>query len=581
MDSKVDADMITPDTRDLIVPSEPRKTVQVRFPRRKIYEGPVGTSLETFVRAARFDGSAPIVAALVNGVLAELTTPVVTDVDVEPISMANSDGMRIYQRSLTLLLVVAAKQLFPAAQLFVDYAVPLSGFFCEVIGRPQLSASELAQLERRMRAIIRDNAPIVKQEVAVPDAIRIFREYGYDDKARLLEARTKDYITMYSLLGHCDSFYGHMVPSTGYLEYFSLSHQEGGFALHFPTRFQARDMPQVRHYPQLISVFFEYGGWLQLLGVHDVAALNASIDSGRIREVVLVSEALHEDRAAWIAHEIAERQPDVSLVLIAGPSSSGKTTFARRLAIQLLAHKIKPVYVGLDDYFVDRDQTPLDEKGKPDFEALGAIDLELFNRHLLELMAAKPVQIPRFNFVTGKREAGPTITMSEQHVILVEGIHGLNPGLVPDIPAKNIYRVYLSPLAQLNLDHHNRIPTSDTRLLRRMTRDAVKRGRSATSTIQQWESVRQGEVKWIFPYQENADAIFNSALVYELAVLKPFAEPLLRQVEPGTLEFVEARRLLAFLSWIKACPPDLVPDNSLLREFIGGSILDDYMPTLG
>ncbi len=494
--------------------------------------------------------------------------------------MANSDGMRIYHRSLTFLLVVAAKQLFPDAQLFIDYSVPLGGFFCEVIGRPPLSPIELTQVERRMRSIVRDNEPFVKQEMAVADAIRIFREYGYDDKVRLLEGRTKGRITVYSLLGHFDYFYGHMVPSTGYVEYFSLSYQDGGFVLHFPTRFQATDMPQVRHYPKLIQVFFEYSDWLELLNVHDVPALNDSIDSGRIREVVLVSEALHEDRVAWIAREIAERQPDVGLVLIAGPSSSGKTTFARRLAIQLLAHKIKPVYIGLDDYFVDRDATPLDESGLPDFEALNAIDLPLFNRELLELMAGKPVELPHFNFITGKREAGPTITVDERHVILVEGIHGLNPGLVPDIPAKNVYRVYLSPLAQLNLDHHNRIPTSDTRMIRRMVRDSTKRGRTASSTIRQWESVRRGEVKWIFPYQENADAIFNSALVYELAVLKPFAEPLLRQVEPRTLEYVEARRLLAFLAWIKPCRSDLVPDNSLLREFIGGSILDDYMPTL-
>ena len=566
--------------RDLIGPGEPRQTVQARFPKGQILEGPVGASLESFIESARLYGSAPIVAALVNGALTELTIPILRDVDVEPITMAHSDGMRIYQRSLTLLLVVATKQLFPTAQLFVDYSVPLGGFFCQVIGRTPFTVTELGQIERRMRAIVRDDEPIVKTSVPVTEAIRIFAEYGYGDKVRLLEGRTKDHITICSLLGYYDYFYGHMVPSTSYLEYFSLSHQQGGFVLHFPTRFQATDMPQVRHYPKLISVFFEYSDWLELLGVHDVAALNDTITTGRIREVVLVSEALHEERVAWIANEIAVRQPGVRLVLIAGPSSSGKTTFARRLAIQLLAHKTKPMYVGLDDYFVDRDKTPLDETGRPDFEALEAIDLALFNRHLLDLMDGKPVDLPRFNFVTGRRETGRTVTIGQDHVILVEGIHGLNPGLVRDIPSGNIYRVYLSPVAQLNLDHHNRIPTSDTRLIRRMTRDAVKRGRSATNTIRQWESVRRGEVKYIFPYQENADAVFNSALVYELAVLKPFAEPLLRLVEPGTLEYVEARRLLAFLSWITPCPPDLVPDNSLLREFIGGSILDDYEPTL-
>jgi uridine kinase len=294
-----------------------------------------------------------------------------------------------------------------------------------------------------------------------------------------------------------------------------------------------------------------------------------------------VAEALHEERIANIAQQIADRQGQVRLVLIAGPSSSGKTTFSKRLSVQLMAHGLRPVPLGLDDYFVDRERTPLDEDGQYDFETLDALDLHLLNVQLLALIAGQEVTLSRYNFKTGKREWGRTLSISHEHVILLEGIHGLNPDLVPNVPPEQVYRIYASALTQLNIDHHNRVSTSDTRLLRRTVRDAAHRGYSAQETIKMWEKVRRGEWRNIFPFQENADAVFNSALVYELAVLKPFAEPLLRQVEPGTMEYVEVRRLLAFLDWFLPCDPDLIPDNSILREFIGGSILHDFMPTLG
>lgn len=564
-----------------IVPALPRQVVQVRFKKGQVYEGPVGTALESFVRAAKLDGPAPVVAALVDGKLCELTVPVVRDIDVEPVSMANSDGMRIYQRSLTLLLAVATKNVFPEARLMVDHAVPLGGFYCEVSGRAPFAPGEISQVESRMRAIVRANEPIVRETIPVSRAIEIFENMGYDDKVRLLRFRKKGVVPVYSLLGHYDSFYGYMVPSTGYLEYFSLSHQGQGFVLYFPTRFRATDMPQIRHYPHVISSFLEYGDWLHLLGVEDVASLNETIQTGRIREVVLVSEALHEGRIAGIAQDIADRGSAARLVLIAGPSSAGKTTFARRLAIQLLAHGVRCLHLGLDNYFVDRHLTPKDEAGEYDFEALEAVDLEFFNQQLVDLMAGRSVVLPQYNFITGRREEGVSVQIGPRHVILIEGIHGLNPGLVPAISPDSIYRVYVSLLTQLSLDHHNRIPTSDTRLLRRIARDAAQRGYSPTNTISRWESVRRGEVRNIFPYQENADAMFNSALAYELAVLKPVVEPLLRQVEPGPLEYVEARRLLSFLSWVESCACDLVPDNSILREFIGGSILQDYVPAVG
>ena len=538
---------MTAKNKSAITPASPRETVQVRFKNGQMYEGPVGASLEAFVQAAHLNTPAPTVAALVDGELCELTVPVTRDIDVEPVTMSNGDGIRVYQRSLILLLSVAAQEIFPEARLLVDHIVPLGGFYCEVSGRPPFTPAELGQIEMRMRAIVKADEPIVGEAMPISDAVELFRKLGYEDKVRLLQYRKKDHLSVYSLMGHYDSFYGYMVPSTRYLEYFSLSYQGQGFILHFPTRFRATDIPQAKHYPQLISAFLEYGRWLHLLGVRDVASLNAAIGSGRIREVVLVSEALHEQRVAQLASNIAQRNGKVRLVFIAGPSSAGKTTFTRRLAIQLLAHGVKPLAIGLDDYFVNREETPLDGAGRYDFEALEAIDLPLFRSQILDLMEGETVTLPRYNFISGLREAGPAVTIDEGTVILVEGIHGLNPALVSDVVATSVYRIYVSALTQLNLDHHNRISTSDTRLLRRITRDATQRGYSATNTIQRWESVRRGEEKNIFPYQGNADAIFNSALVYELAVLQPFVLPLLRQVEPGTMEYVEAKRLMSFL----------------------------------
>jgi len=560
----------------VVAPSTPRQTVQVRFPQGELYEAPAGTPLKEFIRAAQPDHAISIVAALVDGELRELSWPVTRDVEVMPLSMATGDGMRIYRRSLCFLLIVAAQELFPQARIIIDHSLTLGGLFCRVAQREPFSQGELARLEEWMRDIVAADEPITRREVPLAQAVEIFRKQGYEDKVRLLSYRRKDSLSIYALRGVHDYFYGYMVPSAGYLHHFALYPYPPGFILRFPVRFEPMALSPFHDFPKLAAVFQEYGQWVEAMEVANVAALNQAVERGRIREVILVAEALQEQCIANIAKEIASQQDRVRLVLIAGPSSSGKTTFAKRLAIQLLANSIRPLALSLDDYFLSREETPRDAQGEYDFESLEALDLELFNRQLRELMAGREVTLPRYDFLTGQRQRGPTLAIGPQHLILAEGIHGLNPDLVSAIPQERMYRIYISALTQLNLDCHNRIPTTDTRLLRRLVRDARERDASAEETISHWEQVVQGEFRNIFPYQENTDAMFNSALVYELAVMKPFAEPLLRQIDPGRLEYVEARRLLAFLEWFLPCEAELIPDNSILREFIGGSILKDF-----
>jgi uridine kinase len=565
-------DRQTPDIR----PAEPRDTAQVWFDDGRVFEGPVGTPLEAFIHVAGTDPEAPTVAALIDNELRELTYRVEGDIEVTPITMASSDGFRIYRRSLAFLLVTAVHELYPGVTVYVDHSLTFGGYFCQVQGRENFSAEELALIEARMHEIVAENEPILKTRVPLSDAVALFEARGDDDKVGLLSRRRKSYLTLYKLRGFRDYFHGYMVPSTGYLSVFSLHLYPPGFILRFPRTNPPMQLQPIVEYPKLVSVFREYGEWMALMGIHDVGCLNNVIAGERVREVVLVAEALHEQRVARIAEEIASRQGQIRLVLIAGPSSSGKTTFSKRLSIQLLANGLRPFSLEMDNYFVDREKTPRDEQGQYDYESLNALDVPLFNRDLLRLQNGEEVTLPRYNFRTGLREIGDKVRLQRDHVILVEGIHGLNPNLVPDIPPELSYRVYVSALTQLNIDKHNRVPTTDTRMIRRIVRDAAYRGYTAQETISRWGSVRRGEKRWIFPFQEHADVMFNSALLYELAVLKPFATPLLLQVKQGSTEHVEAKRLMAFLEWFEPLAPDLVPDNSILREFVGGSILSDF-----
>ena len=427
-----------------------------------------------------------------------------------------------------------------------------------------------------MQELVDSNLPFSRQEVPLAEAIEYFKSRGYEDKVQLLAHRQKDYLTLYKLGERMDYHHGYMVPATGYLRWFDLTPTNGGFTLRFPRRHKPTELLPLPDYPKLLATFRQYGDWLARLGIDNVGALDDAIQAGRGKEIILVSEALHEQHVADIASQIAARSGQIRLVLIAGPSSSGKTTFSRRLSVQLLALGISPFPLELDNYFVDRDLTPRDENGQFDFETIEALDLPLLAEHLEALVAGDKVQLPKYNFKNGMREKGETIQLHRGQFIILEGIHGLDPRLIPESLSGEAFHLYVSALTQLNLDRHNRVSTTDTRLIRRIVRDARERGYSAAQTISRWESVRRGEKRHIFPFQENADIMFNSALVYELAALKPFAEPLLRQVPFGTPEYIEAKRLLAFLEWFLPLGSDLIPENSIVREFIGGSILKDF-----
>jgi uridine kinase len=559
-----------------IWPTQPRVTAQVKFSDGQVLEGSVNSTVEDFIRAGNFPPDPMPMACLVDGQLRELTYHANRDLNVHVLTLADSDGMRVYRRSLALLLIAVAHELFPEAQIIVDYGLNFGAFYCEVEGRQPFTEAELKQIEARMRELVKADLPILKKRIPLAEAEKLFKSRHADDKLRLLKARRKPYLTIYTLGHYRDYMHGYMVPSTRYLKYFAVDTYSDGFVLRYPRTHLPNQVQPCVEYPKLVTVFNEYGDWMTKLGVRDVGALNARVVENNMLETILVSEALQELRIAQIATLLTSMQDRIRLVLISGPSSSGKTTFSKRLTIQLMAHGIQPMALGLDDFIVDRENTPLDEEGEYDYEHIRAFDLELLNNALLRLMRGEEVTLPRYNFITGKREEGDTVSIRDQHLIIVEGIHGLNPELVPHIPPDKVYRIYVSALTQLNLDRHNRVATTDTRLLRRIIRDARHRGYTARETINRWPKVRQGEYKWIFPYQENADVMFNSALVYELAVIKPIAEPLLLQIEPGKPEHVEAKRLLSFLQWFEPCSDELVPDNSLLREFIGGSILNDY-----
>jgi uridine kinase len=554
--------------------------IEVHLPDGRVLSGPRGAKVSDFLKAIERDLPAPVMGAIVNGELHELTYALEIETRLQPLTLADADGARIYRRSLTFLLEAAFSRLFPDAELYVDHSVISGGYYCHVRRGPDrdghISLSELQTIETEMRRLVALDLPFERREVSLAEAVACFESRNYPDKVRLLKYRRKPYLTLYNLGEHVDYHHGYMTPSSGYLKWFKITPSNGGFMLRFPRRETPTSISPMEHFPKLLAAFQQYGDWLEKLGINSVGALNDAIQSGRSREIILVSEALHEQYIADIARQIAGRRDGARLVLIAGPSSSGKTTFSRRLAVQLLALGLSPFTLELDSYFVDREKTPKDENGQFDFEAFDALDLSSLGDHLKRLLAGEEVQTPRYNFRAGKQEAGDVISLRSGQILILEGIHGLNPWLIPQELTGHAFRIYVSALTQLNLDRHNRVSTMDSRLVRRIVRDARERGYSASQTISRWESVARGEKRYIFPYQENADAMFNSALAYELSALGPLAQPLLRQVEYGTREHIETKRLVALLEWFLPLEIDWIPDNSILREFIGGSILENF-----
>jgi len=561
-----------------ITPADIRQEVQVIFNTGQVFNGPTGTSIEEFIRFADLNPNGKIVAAVVSGHLRELSLALHNDADIVPVTMADSDGVRIYRRSLSFLMIVAAHEVFPGEIITIQHSMPFGGYYTEREGGQSLSPDELDSLKSKMLELVEADLPITHVKVPLDEALQLFRDSGDTEKADLFSMRRKDYLTLYELAGVRDYFHGFMVPSTGYLDLFDLRLYSKGFIIQFPRRRAPNMLQPFQDEPRLARVFQEYDDWLSVIGVPSVAVLNRAIRAGRIQEVILVAEALHNRQLASIASDIASCRPDLKIVMISGPSSAGKTTFSKRLAIQLLAMGIHPVAINMDNYFVDRDHTPKDEQGEYDFEALEAVDVTLLLDQLHALLAGRTIEQPRYNFQNGQREIGPNLNIESEQVILIEGIHGLNPRIVDGIPPEATYSIFVSAFTQLNLDRHNRVPTTDTRMLRRIVRDASRRGYSAADTIKRWPSVRRGEKRHIFPNQSNANVFFNSALVYELSVLKSLAQPLLLQVENQTKERIEANRLLAFLQWFDPVSGEGIPSDSILREFIGGTILEKFEP---
>ena len=514
------------------------------------------------------------VSAKVNNKVESLDFRVYYNKDIEFLDITSSSGMRTYVRSLFFILVKAVEELYPQGSISLEHPIS-KGYFCKLHIDRTIGLDDVQRIKQKMQEIIAADIPYTRTESHTEKVVRLFEERGMPDKARLLDTYGQLYSYYYQLGDTVDCYYSSLVPSTGYIHLFDIVKYYDGLLLRIPNRENPTKLEEVVKQEKMLEVFQEYHRWNQILGISTVGDLNVACNEGHATDLINVSEALQEKKIAQIADEITHRNQDgkrVKLVLISGPSSSGKTTFSKRLSIQLMTNGLKPYPISLDDYFVNRNDTPLDENGKHDFESLYAVDLPFFEEQLTTLLNGGEVELPRYNFTTGKREmSGKKLRIDEHMILIIEGIHALNPALTPHIPNENKYKVYVSALTTILLDNHNYIPTTDNRLLRRIIRDYKYRNYSAEETIARWPSVRAGEEKWIFPYQENADAMFNSALLFELAVLKDYVEPVLRKVPNRCPEYSEAHRLLRFLNYFVSVQDKELPPTSLLREFLGGS----------
>ena len=534
---------------------------------------PPGVSLAE-IAAQLPAGRHPYLAAYVDNRLRELGYKLYTPATVRFVDIASFAGIRVYQRTAWFILQKAVRDLYPGRTLRIRHSMAQGGFYCEIDGIRGFSDAEARALEERMRAIVEADFPIRSTKLPTDQVRARYAELGYDDKIVLLDTRPRLYSYLYTLDDTAGYFYGSLAPSTGFVERFGIEPCYDGLYLALPLRTDPERVIPAGPQEKMFGIFREYGAWVDMMGVPTIGAVNARTLAGDAGSMIKVAEAFHERKFAEVADAILEanRTRGTRMVLISGPSSSGKTTSAKRLSIQLGVLGLRPVMISLDDYFVEREQTPRDENGDYDYEALEAIDLELFNDHLGRLMRGESVDIPRYDFITGRRmHHDRPLTLDERSILIVEGIHGLNPRLTPSIPDAQKFRIYVSCFTSVALDNLSRIATTDNRLLRRLTRDYTQRGADAVATLTRWPSVRRGEERHIFPYQENADVMLNSSLFYEISVLRPFAEKILREVPDTIPEYDEARRMLHFLDNFIPIAPDEIPPTSILREFIGGS----------
>lgn len=547
--------------------------IKLRY-RGNEYEYPAGTKLSYIAKDFQKDFKSAIVLAKVDNKLKELFHMVTTDCDIDFEDLTSTSGHKAYKRSASLLLIKSLYDVIGSvnvSKFIVDFSIG-AAYYCRYEGKTALTDDLVAEIKTRMIQLVNEDAPIQKTSHSLDKVIKMFHERGMYDKERLLRYRRSDKINIYSLQGFQDYFYGYMLPSCGYIKYFDLYKYDDGLMLQLPERKDPTVVPPFSDSPKLFATMKSSSKWGEMMRIGTVGELNVAISEGRMNEVILVQEALMESRIAEIAKDIVDRG-NVRFVMIAGPSSSGKTTFSHRLSIELQAHGLKPHPIEIDNYFKNREDTPRDENGDYDFECLEAIDVEGFNKDMTSLLKGETVELPKFNFKLGAREyKGDYMTLEESDILVCEGIHGLNDELSQSLPKESKYKIYISALTTLNVDEHNRVPTTDGRLIRRMVRDYYTRGSSISRTLSMWSSVRRGEEKYIFPFQEGADALFNSAHIYEIAALKPYVEPLLFGVREEDEGYQEAKRLLKFLQYFLSIDTSGIPQNSIIREFIGGSI---------
>ena len=533
----------------------------------------MGTPLLEVMKMLSLHNDHPFLAAYVNNKIKELDYRIYCPLSVRFIDITHYEGMRVYQRTLFFTLSKAVYDLYPERKFRIKHSVS-KGFYCEIEGMDDIPQSEIDAIKSRMNELVAQDIPIVRQRVLAQEAEEMYRRLGFEDKIALLHTRPRLYATIYSLANMVGYFYGALAVSTGYIHLFDVRKYYNGLYLAIPKRTEPDQLEPMIHQDKMFDIFKEYKAWVDVMGVSTIGSLNAKVLEGKASELIKVAEAFHEKKLGSIADSILDANVSrgARLVLISGPSSSGKTTFAKRLGIQLRILGLNPVLISLDDYFVEREKTPKDENGDYDYEALEALDVPAFNEHLNTLMNGGSVDVPRYDFITGKRQwHEKPLSLDERSVLVVEGIHGLNPELTKQVDDRYKFKIYFSAFTSVSMDDLSRISTTDNRLLRRIVRDYRTRGNDATATLRRWESVRRGEDRHIFPYQENADVMFNSSLFYEISVLRGFVEPMLREVPDTIPEYGEARRLLRFIDNFSPIKPDEIPPTSLLREFIGGS----------